>query len=274
VELDKPFSNGLMRPADPHGEPSQVYNCRCRLTHEYDKYRTDWSNLENRNIEKLGNMTYQEWKDTHKEKSNTKMKTKSSTKEQPQDKYKYVVPKVRIDDAIGRFTSDKYTEIRKASNGEEIYTTKFDVKTKTRTQINVTEKYKNDADAIEVFIYESPRVKEPLYRGITVDDKTLEQFKVGEVINQQGISSWTKDQKTADNFGRITEKTPNKVVFVEKEGTEAGRDITDISLAKGYDKNEVIQSAYTEQEIIEVKEENGIIYIYVKEVKNGKNNRS
>jgi hypothetical protein len=65
-----------MRPADPHGEPSQVYNCRCRLTHEYDKYRTDWSNLENRNIEKLGNMTYQEWKDKHK----TKIVAKSAQK--------------------------------------------------------------------------------------------------------------------------------------------------------------------------------------------------
>jgi SPP1 gp7 family putative phage head morphogenesis protein len=75
VELDKPFSNGLMRPADPHGEPSQVYNCRCRLTHEYDKYKTDWSNPANRNISKLGNMTYQEWKDKHKAKKTNKMET-------------------------------------------------------------------------------------------------------------------------------------------------------------------------------------------------------
>jgi len=80
VELDKPFSNGLMRPADPHGEPSQVYNCRCRLTHEYDKYRTDWSNLENRNAEKLGDMTYEEWKNKHKERLEKKMTAKSSQK--------------------------------------------------------------------------------------------------------------------------------------------------------------------------------------------------
>lgn len=31
VAYDKPFSNGLMYPADPEGEPSEVYNCRCTL---------------------------------------------------------------------------------------------------------------------------------------------------------------------------------------------------------------------------------------------------
>lgn len=30
-ELDKPFSNGLMYPGDPHGRPEEVINCRCAL---------------------------------------------------------------------------------------------------------------------------------------------------------------------------------------------------------------------------------------------------
>ena len=29
--IDTPFSNGLMYPGDPDGEPSEVYNCRCAL---------------------------------------------------------------------------------------------------------------------------------------------------------------------------------------------------------------------------------------------------
>ena len=31
VKVDKPFPNGLMYPADPNGEPAEVYNCRCTL---------------------------------------------------------------------------------------------------------------------------------------------------------------------------------------------------------------------------------------------------
>ncbi len=31
VDVDKKFPNGLMYPADPDGEPSEVYNCRCKV---------------------------------------------------------------------------------------------------------------------------------------------------------------------------------------------------------------------------------------------------
>lgn len=64
-ELDEEFSNGLLYPGDAEGEPSEVYNCRCRMVHQYDKYKTDWSNMDLRNDEKLGDMSYEEWKEKH-----------------------------------------------------------------------------------------------------------------------------------------------------------------------------------------------------------------
>jgi uncharacterized protein with gpF-like domain len=68
VEINEKFSNGLMFPADPEGEPSMIYNCRCRMITQIDKYRTDWSDLKNRNSDKLGGMSYDEWKESRRKK--------------------------------------------------------------------------------------------------------------------------------------------------------------------------------------------------------------
>ncbi len=80
VELDETFSNKLMFPGDANGAPSEVYNCRCRMVHVFPKYRTDWSNMENRNTDKLGDMTYEEWKNKHKERLEKKQNKVATTK--------------------------------------------------------------------------------------------------------------------------------------------------------------------------------------------------
>jgi uncharacterized protein with gpF-like domain len=44
VDIDEEFSNGLMFPADPSGEPEEVYNCRCSMrTHIIGFKRADGS---------------------------------------------------------------------------------------------------------------------------------------------------------------------------------------------------------------------------------------
>ena len=40
VDANKPFSNGLMYPGDPDGDPSEVYNCRCTMVDADDRFRT------------------------------------------------------------------------------------------------------------------------------------------------------------------------------------------------------------------------------------------
>lgn len=63
--VDKPFKVGqyeIMFPGDPSADPEMIYNCRCTLISQIKGYETDVKDLSLRHNEKLGDMTYDEWK--------------------------------------------------------------------------------------------------------------------------------------------------------------------------------------------------------------------
>lgn len=63
VDVDKPFENSIgeiMYPGDPScPDPENVYNCRCTLVSSLKGYTKDFSQ---RDMSKLGDMSYDEWK--------------------------------------------------------------------------------------------------------------------------------------------------------------------------------------------------------------------
>ena len=60
VDYNEEFSNGLMYPGDPDGEPGEVWNCRCTMVADLDESFVP-DDLERRNS-KLEGMSYDEWK--------------------------------------------------------------------------------------------------------------------------------------------------------------------------------------------------------------------
>lgn len=61
IGIHERFSNGLMFPGDPDGEPASTYNCRCRMIEVFKDQ--DFSKFERSN--RLGDMSYDEWKIAH-----------------------------------------------------------------------------------------------------------------------------------------------------------------------------------------------------------------
>jgi hypothetical protein len=72
-------------------EPDETLKWYKMISHVFDKYKTDWSNPENRNTEKLGNMSYEEWKNNHKERlEKKKTKTKEITSNKAKESLSYI----------------------------------------------------------------------------------------------------------------------------------------------------------------------------------------
>jgi len=66
VDIDEMFSNGLMYPGDKeHGRPEEYYNCRCTMVSQIQGREDDYRTV--RSTEGLNGMTYDEWKEWHRQ---------------------------------------------------------------------------------------------------------------------------------------------------------------------------------------------------------------
>ena len=65
MDNDKPFENDfgkIMYPGDPSAAGANIYNCRCTLIADIEGFENNLSDLSLRNTNKLGDMSYEEWK--------------------------------------------------------------------------------------------------------------------------------------------------------------------------------------------------------------------
>ena len=70
VDIDKPFTvDGyeIRFPGDPQAEPFLIWNCRCTTIAQIDGFERDPADLGLRRDDKLGKMSYEEWKNKHKD---------------------------------------------------------------------------------------------------------------------------------------------------------------------------------------------------------------
>ncbi len=65
VEVGGTFSNGCRYPGDPQGPASEIWNCRCTLVAELKGFERNKEDLGFTDNERLGGMTYEEWRKAH-----------------------------------------------------------------------------------------------------------------------------------------------------------------------------------------------------------------
>lgn len=77
VDIDEPFSNGLMFPGDVgSGDPSEVFNCRCTMVSVVDGIDLSFNPDEVTRANKLVDMSYDDWKAEHRKKWEKQKKVK------------------------------------------------------------------------------------------------------------------------------------------------------------------------------------------------------
>ena len=134
--------------------------------------------------------------------------------------------------------------MKKVSNGE-------DVSKELRGNVTQTE-VKHHVDNVEYLIDKSKKYKGITYRGMIIEKKDMEKFKVGELIPTRGLSSWSTDKEIAIDFAKNA-VFANSVLVVCKTKQPKGAVIQHISSIPR--EREVVCSAKSKWKITAIKEE-------------------
>ena len=140
-------------------------------------------------------------------------------------------------EAIRGYTGNDYEYIREYQQNQ----------LKNYPGFKLKDYYKEQGELIEEYIANSPKWEgSPLYRGIKVDDKTFNNLKIGTVLDQGGVSSWSDNINIANSFAVNFENDRKAIVF-RIQSTNKATSIRHISTITG--ENEVLMSKSAKQVI-------------------------
>lgn len=291
------FSNGLEYPADPKGDPAEIYNCRCSLRGVVKGLQPKARQY--RDTSAVDGMSYDEWRNA---------KAKSGKITAPDDKAKSA-KQGYLDEYSGKNKTKaenpknvRYGEYRGISFDDDnlrdhmgdgsmldpikmvMDDTGFDSARAEQAIDDITSwvgsacgkirskdgDYAKVADRIEEFIEASPKYKGSIYRGISLEaekvNPILDDLFNGKAITQEGISSWSTGKDWAEEFAAMTSRdktAPIRVVF-QIDDNKSGVSIKHIA---DIDNDEVIQSSkarYLLDGNIERIKEDGLEYYLIR----------
>ena len=129
-------------------------------------------------------------------------------------------------------------------------------------------KYAEDQKRIEDYIEKAPTwdSKGTLYRGMTIPFEDAVKLKKGKLFDMQGLSSWSSDKETADEFAEGSWKSGSTAITFVVKKINKGTSIVHLSRQ---DENEVLVSKKSKFKIQKIEDgPPGIsrLFVYVDEV--------